>query len=122
MPELQPLARRNLAPGTRSPALGRGPAGAEPGQGPGGNPLWPGAWRVRRLHARGRVRRGNRQWLGPDTLRDNRMYVACQTTDDIPYVRQYVGDDNIIIGTEGVLGHRRQQKGRMVHYDMPLAA
>jgi predicted TIM-barrel fold metal-dependent hydrolase len=47
-----------------------------------------------------RFRRGNRQWLDPDTLRDNRMYVACQTTDDIPYVRQYVGDDNIIIGTD----------------------
>jgi predicted TIM-barrel fold metal-dependent hydrolase len=47
-----------------------------------------------------RFRRGNRQWLGPDTLQDNRMYVACQTTDDIPYVRQYVGDDNIVIGTD----------------------
>ena len=47
-----------------------------------------------------RFRRGNRQWLGPDALRDNRMYVACQTTDDISYVRQYVGDDNIIIGTD----------------------
>jgi predicted TIM-barrel fold metal-dependent hydrolase len=47
-----------------------------------------------------RFRRGHRQWLGPDALRDNRMYVACQTTDDIPYVRQYVGDDNIVIGTD----------------------
>ncbi len=43
-----------------------------------------------------RFRRGNKPWLGPDVLRDNRMYVACQTTDDIPYVRQYVGDDNIV--------------------------
>ena len=47
-----------------------------------------------------RFRRGNRQWFGPDALRDNHMYVACQTTDDIPYVRQYVGDDNIMIGTD----------------------
>jgi hypothetical protein len=28
------------------------------------------------------------------------MYVACQTTDDIPYVLQYVGDENIVIGTD----------------------
>jgi predicted TIM-barrel fold metal-dependent hydrolase len=47
-----------------------------------------------------RFRRGRRQWLGPDTLRDNRMYVACQTTDDISYVLQYAGDENIVIGTD----------------------
>jgi uncharacterized protein len=47
-----------------------------------------------------RFRRGRRQWLGSDTLRDNRMYVACQTTDDIPYVLQYTGDENIVIGTD----------------------
>ena len=47
-----------------------------------------------------RFRRGSRKWLGSDTLRDNRMYVACQTTDDIPYVLQYAGDENIVIGTD----------------------
>jgi predicted TIM-barrel fold metal-dependent hydrolase len=47
-----------------------------------------------------RFRRGSRPWLGPDALRDNRMYVACQTTDDIPYMLQYAGDENIVIGTD----------------------
>jgi predicted TIM-barrel fold metal-dependent hydrolase len=47
-----------------------------------------------------RFHRRSRQWLGPDTLRDNRMYVACQTTDDIPYMLQYAGDENIVIGTD----------------------
>lgn len=47
-----------------------------------------------------RFARRSMSWLGPDTLRDNRMYVACQTTDDIPYVLQYVGEDNIVIGTD----------------------
>jgi predicted TIM-barrel fold metal-dependent hydrolase len=30
----------------------------------------------------------------------HRMYVAHQTTDDIPYVLRYSGDDNIVIGTD----------------------
>ena len=44
-------------------------------------------------------RRGSK-WLGSDTLRQNQMYVACQTTDDIPYVVECVGEDNIVIGTD----------------------
>ena len=39
-------------------------------------------------------------WLGRNTLRDNRMYVACQTTDDIAFVLEYAGEDNIVIGTD----------------------
>ena len=35
-----------------------------------------------------------------DILRDNRMYVACQTDDDVPYVLQVAGEDNLIIGTD----------------------
>ena len=33
-------------------------------------------------------------------LKDNRVYVACQTTDDLSYVAQCVGEDNIIVGTD----------------------
>lgn len=33
-------------------------------------------------------------------LRDNRIYVACQTDDDIPYVLQYAGDANLVMGTD----------------------
>lgn len=47
-----------------------------------------------------RFGRLGRKWLGPDTLRENRMYVACQTTDDIPYVLDCVGEENIVIGTD----------------------
>jgi predicted TIM-barrel fold metal-dependent hydrolase len=47
-----------------------------------------------------RFRRGHRPWLGPDPLRENRVYVACQTTDHIPYVLRHAGDDNIVIGTD----------------------
>ncbi|NIO09341.1 MAG: amidohydrolase family protein [Deltaproteobacteria bacterium] len=33
-------------------------------------------------------------------LRENRMYVACQTDDDVPYILSYAGEDNLIMGTD----------------------
>ena len=47
-----------------------------------------------------RFRNGDRDFSGSDMLRSNRMYVACQTTDDLPYVLETAGDDNIVIGTD----------------------
>ena len=47
-----------------------------------------------------RFRNGSRDFSGSDMLRNNRMYVACQTTDDLPYVFESAGDDNIVIGTD----------------------
>ena len=35
-----------------------------------------------------------------DILRENRMYVACQTDDDLQYLLSVTGDDNVIIGTD----------------------
>jgi predicted TIM-barrel fold metal-dependent hydrolase len=35
-----------------------------------------------------------------DVLRRNRIYVACQTDDDLPYVLKYAGDDQLVIGTD----------------------
>ncbi len=44
------------------------------------------------------------EWKGWDlhghVLRDKRMYVACQQNDDLPYVLQYAGEDNLVIGTD----------------------
>lgn len=38
---------------------------------------------------------------GPtDIMRDNRLYVACQTDDDLGYVLKYAGEDNIVIGSD----------------------
>jgi predicted TIM-barrel fold metal-dependent hydrolase len=34
------------------------------------------------------------------TLRDNRLFVACQTDDDLPYVLKYAGEDNLVMGTD----------------------
>jgi predicted TIM-barrel fold metal-dependent hydrolase len=33
-------------------------------------------------------------------LRDNRIYVACQPDDDLPYVLRYAGEDNLVLGTD----------------------
>jgi len=35
-----------------------------------------------------------------DVLRKNRIYVACQTDDDLPYVLKYAGEDHLVIGTD----------------------
>ena len=33
-------------------------------------------------------------------LRDNHIWVTCQTNDDLDYIMSYVGDDNLVIGTD----------------------
>src|SRR5581483_11681393 len=49
---------------------------------------------VRRAEKRG-------ESLDPTKLmRASRMYVACQTDDDIAYVLKYSGEDNLVAGTD----------------------
>ncbi len=48
--------------------------------------------------ARRYARRGKR--LERHVLRDNRIYVACQTDDDLAYVLDYAGEDNLVIGSD----------------------
>jgi predicted TIM-barrel fold metal-dependent hydrolase len=38
--------------------------------------------------------------LDRDFLKKSRIYVACQTDDDLPYVLQYAGEDNLVIGSD----------------------
>lgn len=38
--------------------------------------------------------------LSDSPLADNRMYVTCQTNDDLPFVLKYAGEDNLIIGSD----------------------
>lgn len=39
-------------------------------------------------------------WWKDGLLRERRLYVTCQTDDDLPYVLQYAGEDNLLIGTD----------------------
>jgi predicted TIM-barrel fold metal-dependent hydrolase len=38
--------------------------------------------------------------LPADFLKQDRIYVSCETTDDIPYIVSKLGDDNIVIGSD----------------------
>jgi len=33
-------------------------------------------------------------------LRRNKIWITCQTDDDLPYVLKYSGDDRLVIGTD----------------------
>ncbi|HLY67289.1 MAG TPA: amidohydrolase family protein [Chloroflexota bacterium] len=37
---------------------------------------------------------------GEDLFRADQLYVACQTDDDLSYILQYAGEDNIMIGSD----------------------
>ena len=43
-------------------------------------------------------RRGKR--LPQNPMKALNLYVACQVTDDLPYVLQYAGEDNLVVGTD----------------------
>jgi predicted TIM-barrel fold metal-dependent hydrolase len=38
--------------------------------------------------------------LPKDFLQRDRIYVACETTDDIPYIANRLGEDNLVIGSD----------------------
>ena len=38
--------------------------------------------------------------IDKDWMRESRLYVACQTDDDLSYVLNYSGEDNIVIGSD----------------------
>ncbi len=48
------------------------------------------------------VRRSARRGkpLDKHVLKSKRIYVACQTDDDLPYILDYAGEDNLVIGSD----------------------
>ena len=38
--------------------------------------------------------------VGPNVLKDKRIYVTYQDKDDLPWILKYAGEDNLIIGTD----------------------
>ena len=47
-----------------------------------------------------RLTKRGKGWPARDILRENRMFVACQTSDDLPAILECVGDDNVVIGSD----------------------
>jgi predicted TIM-barrel fold metal-dependent hydrolase len=48
--------------------------------------------------ARRHLRRGKH--LGDNVLKDKRVWVTCQTDDDLDYIFNYTGEDTLVIGTD----------------------
>jgi predicted TIM-barrel fold metal-dependent hydrolase len=48
--------------------------------------------------ARRQSRRGKQ--LSRRLLNDKRVYVTCQTDDDLDYILSYAGEDNLVIGSD----------------------
>lgn len=38
--------------------------------------------------------------LKSNLYRENRIYITCQVDEDLPYILQYVGEDNLIVGSD----------------------
>ncbi len=51
-------------------------------------------------HALSQVRPKERNLVARSLMHDNRIYVACQTSDDFSYVVEYAGEDNLVVGTD----------------------
>jgi uncharacterized protein len=52
-----------------------------------------------------RMKTGRQAW-GPHTFRDNRLFVACESDEDLPYLLTCIGEDNMISGSD--YGHTDQ--------------
>ena len=52
------------------------------------------------VHEVRRRARQNGKELPDDLFKDSNVYVSAQTDDDFPYVFDYIGDENIVIGTD----------------------
>ncbi|HEU4341404.1 MAG TPA: amidohydrolase family protein [Candidatus Binatia bacterium] len=43
---------------------------------------------------------GPRTMLANSVFKDNRIYITCQVDEDLPYILNYVGEDNLIVGSD----------------------
>jgi len=57
-------------------------------------------WIPYALHDIARRFKRNGKTLSRDILRESRIYVACQTDDDLPYILRYSGADSLVIGSD----------------------
>jgi len=64
------------------------------------------SWVPYLFHYLNRRMKTGRDYWGPHTFRDNRMYVACESDEDLPYLLTCIGEDNMISGSD--YGHTDQ--------------
>jgi predicted TIM-barrel fold metal-dependent hydrolase len=56
--------------------------------------------RVKSNRDRVSVLSGPQTVLASNVFKDNRIYITCQVDEDLPYILKYVGEDNLIIGSD----------------------
>jgi predicted TIM-barrel fold metal-dependent hydrolase len=56
--------------------------------------------RVKTNRGRVSVLSGPQTILASNVFRDNRVYITCQVDEDLPYILKYVGEDNLIVGSD----------------------
>ena len=56
--------------------------------------------RVKSNAGRRSVLSGPQTMLASNVFKENRIYVTCQVDEDLPYILQYVGEDNLIVGSD----------------------
>jgi predicted TIM-barrel fold metal-dependent hydrolase len=64
------------------------------------------SWVPHIFHILRRQNKLNPSLTPPEVCRELRLFVACETDEDIPYLIDYVGEDNLLIGSD--YGHRDQ--------------
>ena len=52
------------------------------------------------LHALRSVFGGSPEQWGPKLLQEYRLYTAYEEWEDLPYLVQYVGEDNLVVGSD----------------------
>jgi uncharacterized protein len=72
---------------------------------------------------RRRIIREGKAPLTDNFMAEHRMYVACQTNDDLPFIIKYAGEDNLVIGSD--YGHSDTSSEldalRNLHQTTPVA-
>ena len=64
-----------------------------------------------------------------NVFKDNRVYITCQVDEDLPYILKYVGEDNLMVGSDYThrdpsmeLEFRKELQARADKGDIPQSA
>jgi predicted TIM-barrel fold metal-dependent hydrolase len=85
--------------------------------------------RVKRNAGRQSVLSGPETLLAGHLFKENRIYITCQVDEDLPYILKYVGEDNLIVGSDYThrdpsmeLGFRKLLEERAARGEIPESA
>jgi len=68
------------------------------------------SWIPYLLHQLRRFFKTPKEEWGPKLFQDNRLFVACEADEDLPYLLNHIGEDNLLIGSD--YGHQDPSEER----------